>query len=142
MQIHKNALVQYSPAQMFRLVDDIVAYPEFLPWCRDASEIHRQPGSVEARLDIAYSGFHKSFTTRNQLTENQRIEMELVEGPFKYLKGTWRFDALGEAGCKVSLDMDFEFSSKLVGMTFGSLFSKIASSLVDAFTQRAKQVYG
>ena len=140
--IHKSALVPYSAEQMYTLVDDIPAYPEFLPWCSSSKEINRGELEVEASLDIAHSGVHKSFTTRNRLEINKTIEMQLVEGPFKHLHGIWRFEPLGDAGSKVMLDLEFEFSSKLLGMTFGPLFSKIASSLVDAFIQRAQKVYG
>ena len=140
--IHKSALVPYSAEQMYTLVDDIPAYPEFLPWCSGSKEINRREDEVEASLDIAHSGVHKSFTTRNRLEINKTIEMQLVEGPFKHLNGVWRFEPLGDAGSKVVLDLEFDFSSKLLGMTFGPLFSKIASSLVDAFIQRAQKVYG
>ena len=140
--IHKSALVPYSAEQMYTLVDNIPAYPEFLPWCSSSKEINRGENEVEASLDIAHSGVHKSFTTRNRLEINKTIEMQLVEGPFKHLHGIWRFEPLGDAGSKVMLDLEFEFSSKLLGMTFGPLFSKIASSLVDAFIQRAQKVYG
>jgi ribosome-associated toxin RatA of RatAB toxin-antitoxin module len=140
--IHKSALVPYSAEQMYTLVADIPTYPEFLPWCSGSKEINRQENEVEASLDIAHSGVHKSFTTRNRLDKNRSIEMHLVEGPFKYLNGVWRFEPLGDAGSKVGLDLEFEFSNKLLGMTFGPLFSKIASSLVDAFIQRARKVYG
>lgn len=140
--IHKSALVPYSAEQMYALVDDIPVYPEFLPWCSGSREINRREDEVEASLDIAHSGVHKSFTTRNRLEKNRMIKMQLVEGPFKYLNGVWRFEPLGDAGSKVGLDLEFEFSNKLLGMTFGPLFSKIASSLVDAFIQRAQKVYG
>jgi len=140
--IHKSALVPYSAEQMYTLVDDIPAYPEFLPWCSGSKEINRREEEVEASLDIAHSGVHKSFTTRNRLEKNRSVEMQLVEGPFKHLNGVWRFEPLGDAGSKVVLDLEFDFSSKLLGMTFGPLFSKIASSLVDAFIQRAQKVYG
>ena len=142
MQINKSALVPYSPDQMYALVDDITAYPQFLPWCHHAEEHHRTGEQVEASLEIAHSGLHKSFTTRNLLYPHGRIEMSLVKGPFKTLRGVWRFDPLGNEGCKVSLDMDFEFSSKIMGITFGPLFSKIAGTLVDSFIERAKVVYG
>ncbi len=140
--INKSALVPYSAQQMYDLVDNVEAYAEFLPWCSAARELKRSEEEVEASLDISHSGIHKSFTTRNRLIKNRQIEMELVEGPFRKLHGVWRFEPLGDAGSKVTLDLDFEFSSKLLGMTFGPVFSKIAASLVDAFIQRAKQVYG
>jgi ribosome-associated toxin RatA of RatAB toxin-antitoxin module len=140
--IHKSALVPYSAEQMYDLVNDFQKYPDFLPWCSASKEISRSENEVEASLDIAHSGVHKTFSTRNRLQPGESIEMHLVEGPFKYLNGVWRFEKLGDAGSKVGLDLEFEFSSKLLGMTFGPFFSKIASSLVDAFIQRAQKVYG
>ncbi|MEJ2141792.1 MAG: type II toxin-antitoxin system RatA family toxin [Gammaproteobacteria bacterium] len=140
--INKSALVPYSAEQMYALVDDIPAYPEFLPWCQSAEELHRSDTEVEGSLFISHSGLKKSFTTRNTLDKPGSITMQLVEGPFKHLKGVWQFQALGEEGCKVTLDMDFEFSSKIMGMTFGPIFSHMANSLVDAFVQRAQQCYG
>lgn len=140
--INRNALVPYSAQEMYRLVDDIPAYAEFLPWCKSAQEVNRNEDEVTARLDLAYSGMEKSFTTRNRVHKDKIIEMRLVEGPFKHLEGFWRFDSLGEQACKVSLDLEFEFSNRLVGMAMGPVFSQIANTLVDAFSKRAEQVYG
>lgn len=141
-KIQKSALVSYSDAQMFALVDDIASYQAFLPWCRSSTEIQRQTDWVEARLEIAYGALHKSFMTRNQNVMQQSIQMSLIDGPFKYLRGQWRFQPLGTQGCKIELDLEFEFANKLLDITIGPVFSQIANSLVDSFTQRAKKVYG
>lgn len=140
--IRKSALVPYTAEQMYALVDDINAYSEFLPWCRTSEELSRTDEEVRASIEIAYSGLHKSFTTVNRLQHAKMIEMRLVEGPFKHLEGYWRFDGLGEEGCRVSLDLEFEFASKFLGMTVGPLFTQIANNLVDAFIKRAKQIHG
>ncbi|HEY0635792.1 MAG TPA: type II toxin-antitoxin system RatA family toxin [Gammaproteobacteria bacterium] len=140
--IHKSALVPYSAAQMFALVDDIDAYQQFLPWCRSSQVLARSEDEVRATLEIAHGSLRKAFTTRNLLQTDKMIEMRLEEGPFRHLEGFWRFDTLGEQASKVSLDLDFEFSSKLVGLAMGPVFSQIANSLVDAFSKRAVQVYG
>jgi len=142
--IDKSALVLHTPEQMFRVVDGISAYPEYLPWCVGTEELKRDDELVEARIDINHSGFKKSFSTRNKIVNNS-IEMELLEGPFKYLTGLWTFEAIGHEtdpqGCKVTLHLEFEFNSKIVGMTFGKVFGKIASSMVDSFTERADKIY-
>jgi len=140
--IHKSALVPYSTAQMFTLVDDIDSYAQFLPWCRSSQVLTRSEDEVRATLEIAHGSLRKSFTTCNRYQKDKIIEMRLEEGPFRHLEGFWRFDVLGEQASKVSLDLDFEFSSKLVGLAMGPVFSQIANSLVDAFTKRAVQVYG
>jgi len=140
--INKFALVPYTPAQMFALVDDIEAYPQFLPWCKRTRVLSRTEDEVRATIELSRGGVEKAFTTCNRNQKDKMIEMRLVEGPFKRLDGFWRFDALGEDGCKVSLDLEFEFSSRMLGMVVGPVFSQIANSLVDSFQQRAVDVYG
>lgn len=140
--INRSALVRYTPAQMFALVDDIETYPQFLPWCRDARVLSRDEDEVKATLELAKGSVRKSFTTCNRLQHNKMIEVRLVEGPFKHLEGFWRFDNLEGEASKVSLDLDFEFSSRLVSMAIGPIFHQMANSLVDAFVRRAHEVYG
>ncbi|WP_455234736.1 type II toxin-antitoxin system RatA family toxin [Thiogranum longum] len=140
--IRKSALVPYSPAEMFALVDDVDAYPQFLPWCGHAKVLSRSEDEVRASVAITKGGVEKVFTTCNRLQHNKMIEIRLVEGPFKHLEGFWRFDPLGEHGCKVSLDLEFEFASRMLGMVVGPVFSQVANSLVDSFQKRAVEVYG
>lgn len=139
--IHRHALVEYSAAEMFALVDAIERYPEFLPWCGATDILSRDADAVRATIQISKGGVTKSFTTVNHLHPHKMIEMRLVEGPFHHLEGFWRFDALEENACKVSLDLDFEFSSRMMQIVVGPLFNQIANTLVDAFCQRANQVY-
>ena len=140
--ISKSALVSYSPADMFQIVDDVNAYAHFLPWCGDSKVMSRDEDQVKAMVEINHKGIRKAFTTRNLLQKDKMIEMELVDGPFKHLHGFWRFDPLGDGACKVSLDLDYEFSNKLLSLAVGPVFSQIANSLVDAFCQRANALYG
>ena len=140
--ISKSALVHYTPVEMFNIVDDIDAYPQFLPWCGSASVLSRDEDQVKAKVEINHSGIRKSFTTLNHLQHGKMIEMELVNGPFKHLHGYWRFHQLGEDACKVTLDLEYEFSNKLLGLAIGPVFSQIANTLVDAFCHRADALYG
>ncbi|VAW72975.1 Ribosome association toxin RatA [hydrothermal vent metagenome] len=140
--IHKSALVPYSPAQMFALIDDIEAYPQFLPWCKHSRVLSRSEDEVRATIELSRGGVEKAFTTCNRNQKDKMIEMRLIEGPFKRLDGFWHFDALGQEGCKVSLDLEYEFSSRVLGMMIGPVFSQIANSLVDSFQQRAVDIYG
>lgn len=127
---------------MFALVDGIEAYPEFLPWCRGAKVLSRTDDEVRATIELSKGGVEKAFTTCNRNQKNKMIEMRLVEGPFRQLEGFWRFDALGDDGCKVSFDLEFEFASRMLGMVVGPVFSQIANSMVDSFHKRAVEVYG
>lgn len=140
--IHRHALVPYTAAQMFALVDEIETYPDFLPWCTSTSVISRNQDEVRATIALSKSGVNKAFTTCNRNQQDKMIEIRLLEGPFKHLQGFWRFDPLGEDGCKISLDMEFEFANKILSMAVGPVFSQIASSLVAAFEKRAVDVYG
>ena len=140
--VSRSALVPYSAEEMFALVDDVEAYPNFLPWCSDAVVHDEDSEFQEATLELSKSGVSNRFTTRNRRIAGELIDIALVGGPFRHLQGGWRFQQLGEAGSKVSLSLEFEFSSKIVSMMFGSFFEETCNSLVDAFTKRAREVYG
>ncbi|MBL4762815.1 MAG: type II toxin-antitoxin system RatA family toxin [Gammaproteobacteria bacterium] len=140
--LNRHALVAHSPKQMFRLVDRIEDYPEFLPWCGGTSIQSRDDDQVTASITIAKGAIHKTFTTRNFLQTNKMIEVRLVDGPFKQLDGFWRFDAIGDGACKISLDLKYEFASKLLGLAIGPVFQQIATTMVDSFVQQANKVYG
>ena len=140
--IAKSALVHHTAAEMFALVDDVSLYKDFLPWCGGSEELSRDDDEVKASVVIAHSGLNKAFTTLNRLQKNKIIEMSLIDGPFKHLHGFWRFEKLSEDACKISLDLEYEFSSRLVSMVVGPVFGQIANSLVDSFCQRAEVIYG
>ena len=141
-KVSRSALVPHSASEMFSLVDDIEAYPSFLPWCKSAVVHTRDADSVEASLELQRGGVSKSFTTRNSLRENQSIGLALLGGPFRHLSGGWEFKQLDDSGCKVSFDLEFEFENPVTDMVFGTFFEKICNSLVDAFTRRADEIYG
>jgi ribosome-associated toxin RatA of RatAB toxin-antitoxin module len=140
--VSRSALVPYSAEDMFRLVDDVESYERFLPWVKSSRELHRDDDTVRATLVFSKGGFEKSFTTQNRSQRGKMIDIRLVEGPFRHLDGYWRFEPLGEDACKVSLDLEFEFSSRLLGMAFGRVFTQVANTLVDSFVRRAEEVYG
>lgn len=139
--VQKSALVPYSAHEMYALVADIDSYGKFLPWCGGARILTRDEDTVTAAITIAYGGVHKSFITVNRMQTDKMIEMRLVEGPFKHLFGYWRFQALDARACKVSLDMEYEFSSAMLGLVMGPVFSRIANDLVDGFRRRAESLY-
>jgi ribosome-associated toxin RatA of RatAB toxin-antitoxin module len=141
-KIHKSALLPYTPEQMYALVEEVEAYPLFLPWC-SASEVHnRDAGKTEATLEMNFKGVKQRFTTVNDNHPHTRIDLKLKEGPFKKLSGHWHFKKLGNLGCKVSLDLNYEFSAGPVQLLIGAAFDKVAHTLLDAFVTRAQQVYG
>ena len=141
--IERNALVYYSPAEMNQLVNDIGSYSAFLPWCKSSTVLEESENEMTASVEIARGVLNKTFTTCNTLTLNQRIDMALVNGPFKKLHGYWFFESLKtESACKVGLVLDFEFDNALMSIAARPIFTQIANSLVDSFCKRAAEVYG
>lgn len=139
--INKQAVVSYKQEQMYDLVNDIESYPQFVPWCEGSQVLSRSEDEVRASLSFARGGISKSFTTMNRLQPHKMIEIRLLDGPFKMLEGFWRFEKVDDQYSKVGLDLEFEFSSRLVAMMFGPVFHQVATMLVTAFTARAKEVY-
>ncbi len=140
-QVTRSALVAFSAEQMFDLVNDVVRYPEFLPGCSGSQVIESSSEKMVASVNVSKAGISKTFTTSNILNTGESILMELVDGPFKVLRGGWYFTELDEQACKVELKLEFEFSSKMIEMAFGKVFNELTSNMVNAFTKRAKQVY-
>ncbi len=143
--VQKSVLIWYSPQEMFALVTDIGQYPRFLPWCDQARIVQQEASGMVAEVGILFGGVRQSFTTRNIHTNQQRIDMELLQGPFSNLHGQWNFLTLGDGSqraCKVELTLQYGFDNATLAKLVGPVFDKIASSLVDAFVKRAQQVYG
>ena len=140
--VQRNARVVYSAAEMFDLVNDIEKYPEFLHWCNGARVDARQGNLVEATLDIGVLGFTRSFRTRNLLTRPERIQIELVSGPFRRLRGEWRFTDVAGGGSDVALSLNFEVAASAFGAMFSRVFEELAGAQMSAFTERAAKVYG
>ncbi len=138
--VRKSALVAHSAAEMFELINDVESYPQFLPWCKSTELLSRSEEKLCGRLEVSRVGISQSFSTCNQLFPYERIVIQLQEGPFKHLQGEWRFTALREDACKVELELDFEFSGRLINSAFGAVFGQIANTLVDAFCKRADEV--
>jgi ribosome-associated toxin RatA of RatAB toxin-antitoxin module len=147
--IHRSALVPLPAAALYAIVDDVASYPEFLPWCAGARVLEAGDDEMIAELELSGRGIHERFTTRNLRFPHERIELHLVSGPFRRFSGIWTFTRLGahpgaaEAGCKVELSLDFEFSGAraLLGSAFAGIFVKAADRMVDAFCVRAQTLH-
>ena len=140
--VNRSLILPYTNAEMYDLANNVVAYHEFLPWCSNSAVIEYDEVCAVARIDVSYKGMKSSFTTRNELTPNRQIHMTLIEGPFSALEGKWLFDPLDEVACRVSLAVEFCFSTRLVEKTMAPVFTQICGDLIDAFAGRAEQVYG
>lgn len=143
--VHKSILLWYSAAEMYALVTDIPSYPQFLPWCDQASVLDETEGGMTAKVGISIAGLSQSFTTRNIHETDRKVSLKLVDGPFSRLDGHWDFHPLGkgsERACKVDFTLRYDFDNAALAAMVGPVFDKIAGSLVDAFVKRAADVYG
>jgi ribosome-associated toxin RatA of RatAB toxin-antitoxin module len=138
--VKKSVLVPYPAAQMFALVDHVELYPQFLPWCGGTQVIEQGENRKTARIDIDYHGVRAHFTTDNLNVPPRSIVVTLKDGPFRHLHGEWRFIALSEQGCKVELDLAYEFATSLLDRVIGPVFSHIANTFIDAFVKRAESL--
>ena len=140
--IERSALVPFSAERMFTLVNDVRRYPEFVPWCAGAEVLAETDALIEASLRLKRGGVEHRFTTRNTLTPFTAMRLELVDGPFTTFTGDWTFKALGEDACKIGLTLTFQYRGRLATAALGALLSSSADTLVEAFCQRAKALYG
>ncbi len=139
--VSRSALVPYLAAQMYALVNDIESYPKFVPWCSKSSSKEISISEKEATLFFSRGAIKTSFTTRNILSPDQRIGLQLVDGPFSQLQGVWQFVDIDNEGSRVQLDLDFELSSRMLKIALESFFSQICDRLVTSFVQHANNIY-
>lgn len=145
--VKKTVLLWYTPAEMYELVTGIEQYPQFLPWCDRAEVLERHAGGMTARLGLAYMGVRHAFTTRNEHVSGESVVVQLVDGPFSLLDGTWVFHALGRPGseaeaCKIEFDLRYAFASPALETVISPVFDRVANTFVDSFVKRAEAVYG
>ncbi len=140
--VAKSALVPYSAAEMFALVDEVEHYPEFLPWCGGTEVIERDKLKTVATIHIDYLGIRQSFTTENSKVDNVEMAMTLRDGPFDRLDGLWRFQPLGASACKVMLTLDYGFNNPLLDKAIGPVFGVIANTMIERFVSRADALFG
>jgi len=140
-EISRSALLPFSAKQMFDVVNDVASYQDYLPFCSRSEVIESSSEFIVARLTLTKAGVSQQFTTRNNLVGQERIDLQLVDGPFTSLNGFWLFSQLGNDGCKAEMNLAFDFNSRMLNATFGKVFEQVADSLVEAFCDRAKVLY-
>jgi|TARA_R100000322_G_scaffold25934_4_gene16535 coenzyme Q-binding protein COQ10 len=143
----KTRDVPYSAEDMFALVAAIDRYPEFLPWCTGARirrrEIESGKEVLLADLIVSYKVFREQFTSRVTLDKESRlIDVGYVQGPFSYLHNKWQFEPLPDGGCRIHFFIDFEFRSATLQKMIGAVFSKAFAKMMQAFIDRADELYG
>jgi len=142
VEINHSKQIPYSADEMYALVNDIRAYPDFLPWCTSAEVREEKDTHLVATVGIAAGKIRQKFTTENDMQPGRSIDMHLVKGPFKFLRGRWQFQPLDEMSCEASLKIEFEFKSRILKLALSGTFNRIMDSMVESFTARAREVYG
>lgn len=137
----ENRVVPYSQEQMYNLVADVAAYPQFLPWCVGSRIRTQTETEIVADLTIGFGPFRESFTSRVVLERPHLVQVKYERGPFKYLNNNWMFDP-DPAGCRVRFFVDFEFRSRLLQSAIGVVFNEAVRRMVNAFLKRARDKYG
>ncbi|MBC7941182.1 MAG: type II toxin-antitoxin system RatA family toxin [Chitinophagaceae bacterium] len=145
--VKKSVLLWYSAHEMYSLVTAIDQYPAFLPWCDKAEVIETHGDGVTARLGLAYMGVRQAFTTRNHHVADGSVTMELVDGPFSVLDGTWLFKPIARQGsqpqaCRIEFSLGYAFANTALELVISPVFDKVAATFVDSFVRRAEAVYG
>lgn len=140
--IHRSAVVNYSASEMFELVNAVEDYPKFLPWCKSSQVHKRTVNEVGASLELAMGAIHRRFTTCNRIHKDKIIEIRLIDGPFRHLEGFWRFESMAGLHSRVVFDLEFEFNNRVAALAFDAIFQQVANSLVQAFVERAEEIYG
>lgn len=142
----ERRVLPYTADQMYALVADVSAYPEFLPWCAAARvRKHRQIGEtevMEADLVISFKVFRERFGSRVTLwTDRSRIDTEYIDGPFRFMESTWTFHPHGDGHCEIGFDVDFEMKNALLQGAVGLVFNEAMQRVVRAFERRAAELY-
>ena len=131
----------FKQKDIFDLVNDVEAYPDFLPWCSSAKIIEKSADYVLAKLTLKRVGVSYDLVTRNRLSPFDFIDIEFVEGPLQSLSGRWAFIELGDLGCKVEMSLSFELKKQLIDKAMGSILENAAENMVRLFSSRAESVF-
>ena len=137
--IKKHALVFHNREKMFNLVDQVEDYPDFLPWCSDTIVNKRTEKITEATIFINYHNVKQSFTTENVKIFPEKMNINLIDGPFKKLKGEWRFIEMQNNTCKIEFELQYEFSNYILEKLISPVFNMIANTFIDNFVAKANK---
>jgi ribosome-associated toxin RatA of RatAB toxin-antitoxin module len=142
--IQRQKKVKFSVAQMYALVNDVDRYQSFVPYCSDSRVISSDEDEMTASLTFSFMGLKQTLTTHNQLKANEEIKLNLVSGPFKHLKGFWRFEPIeGEAASSlIIMDVEFDMALGPMMMVIEPILQQTIENLVDIFLKRAQVIYG
>ena len=132
----------YSPEQLFELVADVARYDEFLPWVVAVRVRSSSETETVADLVVGFNAFKERFTSRVTKHRPDRITVDYIEGPLKFLKNEWRFTPASDGGTELFFSVDFAFKSRIFETLAGAMFDRALRRMTSAFEQRAAALYG
>ena len=137
---HETRFLPQTAEQLFNLVSDVDDYPNFLPWCVALRVTSRNDNEIRADMVVGFKMLREKFTSRVTLTPKERIDVEYLDGPFRYLENRWLFIDK-DGGCEIDFFIDFEFRSRLLRKIMEPLFHEAVRRMVRAFEKRATERY-
>ena len=143
MHKYSNSIIlPYSARQLYEIVIDVEAYPDFLPWCISSKIVKKtDDNNFDAELTVGYKSIDEKYISRILAEYEKKIISKAISGPFKFLDSSWYFENIEKTKCKVDFSIEYQFKSFFLGKVMGSLFKKATIKMLDAFEQRAKSLH-
>jgi coenzyme Q-binding protein COQ10 len=145
---HVSKVLPYTPDQLFALVGDVMAYPDFVPWITsmrtwNARTLEAGVETLDAEAGIGFSFLKERFSSRvRRDAKARRIDVSLLSGPFRRLANRWEFLEADEGRTRVEFDIDFQFKSRLLEALLTANFAHAVDRLMSCFEARAQALYG
>ena len=136
-RIERSIILDASVPKAYEVVNDVERYPEFLAGCEQVAILETSEQEDLIQVDVSRLGFSESFVTRNRSVTDQSIRMELSAGPLTKLSGSWSFKPIGEVGCRVELELNYEL--KGVARLASQMLEKAVDGVVEAFQKRIER---
>ena len=137
-----SIILPYSARQLYEIVIDVEAYPDFLPWCISSRIVKKtDDNNFDAELTVGYKSIDEKYISRILAEYEKKIISKAISGPFKFLDSSWYFENIEKTKCKVDFSIEYQFKSFFLDKVMGSLFKKATIKMLDAFEQRAKSLH-
>jgi ribosome-associated toxin RatA of RatAB toxin-antitoxin module/CRP-like cAMP-binding protein len=140
MQVRRSILLPYPAESMFDLIEQAEHYPQFIPWCTDAVILERTDEIVAARISMRVAGLTLTLQTRNPKRRPEWLALRMVRGPLRRFEGEWRLTPLNPTACRIEFTLTYEFADPLTERVAGSVFARMADTMVDAYVARAERI--
>ena len=142
--IEAERILPYAPADLCRLVGDVRAYPQFIPWLQSLRVVKEEPrddGGWEgvATAIVGWKAITERFSTTVRCEPAKgEVDVALVSGPFHALDNRWRFEP-HEKGAKVRFWISYQFKNPLLNAVVSANKDKVAARVMGAFEREAKK---